>query len=47
MAVAEALSYDGWYAWRVMQGGLTLDDHRRAVDAARPLSEEVRAMRAC
>jgi Restriction Enzyme Adenine Methylase Associated len=31
MAVADVVSYDGWYAWRVGEGGPTLNDFRRRV----------------
>ncbi len=29
MAVADVVSYDGWYAWRIGEGGPTLNDCRR------------------
>jgi hypothetical protein len=34
MAVADVVSYDGWYAWRVGDGGRTLNDVRREIAAA-------------
>lgn len=31
MAAAQVVSYDGWYAWRIGEGGPTLDDLRRQI----------------
>jgi hypothetical protein len=31
MAAAEVVSYDGWYAWRVGEGGPTLNELRRKI----------------
>jgi hypothetical protein len=31
MGVAEVLSYDGWYAWRLDGTGQTLNDIRRQI----------------
>ncbi|MFZ0161058.1 MAG: hypothetical protein WAL50_18665 [Kineosporiaceae bacterium] len=34
MAVADVVSYDGWYAWRLGEGGQTLNDCRRQIAQA-------------
>lgn len=40
MAVAAVVSYDGWYAWRVVSSGKTLDQYRRDVAASKAVVEE-------
>ena len=38
MAIADVVSYDGWYAWRVGDGGPTLNDLRHELAEAQDLS---------
>lgn len=42
MAAAEVVSYDGWYAWRLDEGGPTLNEIRHQIAAAQA-SEEAMA----
>jgi len=39
MAAAEVVSYDGWYAWRLDEGGPTLNEIRHQIAAAQASEE--------